>query len=338
VEYFSQVGCTHCAAFETILGQVKSEGNYSLNVSSYEIRYNAGNRQLFLDTMAKFKIPESQWGTPAVIIGGSDIFLGAISKQEFEAKLDACLARNCSAGEVAANSQNPISPELINPFNVFLAGLVSGFNPCLFAVLLFLISYSLGMSENKMRLVKLTLSFSLGIFAAYFIIGMGLLSFAQFININLLVTAVAAVVILLGLWVIIDYRNPKSILVETPDSVKGMSESMVRKNSVFTAFLLGGLFSLVKAPCVGGLYLTILAMVSSSSGGINLHALPLLAAYNLGLVFPLLLISGAVLLGVPPDRIEKWRERNKHGMRIFIGATLILVGIIMLWQEKIITF
>ncbi len=338
IDYFSQVGCVHCAAFDKILQDVKSEGKYDLNVSSYEIRINASNRQRFMDEMARLNISEGQWGTPTVVIGGRDYFIGEISKVEFEAKLDACLARNCTANNETATPAPPASSYAINPFSVFLAGLVSGFNPCLFAVLLFLISYSLGVSENKARLVKLTVSFSLGIFTAYFLVGLGLLGAAQYININLLVTAVAAVVIVLGAWVVVDYKNPKSILVETPDNIKGMSESMVKRSSAFTAFLLGGLFSLVKAPCVGGLYLTILAMVSSSSGGINLKAVPLLAAFNLGLVFPLLIISGAVLFGVPPNKIEEWRERNKYGMRIFIGVTLILVGLVMLWQQKIIPF
>lgn len=332
IDYFNQVGCSHCADFEKTLEQVQAEGKYSLNVTSYEIRFNEANRLRFDEVVKKFGIPADRQGTPTVVIENGLYFTGAISKQEFEALLDKCLAGQCTNGG-GGGGQVPITP-----VTAFVAGLISGFNPCLFAVLLFLISYSLGMSENKGRLVKLTVSFSLGIFAAYFLIGFGLMSFAGSIDIALVGRIIAGVVILLGIWTLVDYRNPKSLLVETPDSIKGMSESLTRKNSAVSAFLLGGIFSLVKAPCVGGIYISVLNMASAADMSVRLNAIPLLVSYNLGLIFPLLFISGAVLLGVPPKTIEEWREKNKYSMRIFLGLTLILVGIVMLWQEGVISF
>ncbi len=331
VDYYYQTGCVHCAAFEKVLGEVQGEGKYQLNVTSYEVRFDPAGRQRFMDVIKQFNVPPEQQGTPLVVLGGNSYFVGDISKADFKAKLDRCLSGDCG-GTDGEDGRKVI----LNPLTVFFAGLISGFNPCLFAVLLFLISYSLGMSENKTRLVKLTLAFSFGIFAAYFIIGFGLLSFASSINMNAVTLVVAAIVILLGLWTLKDYRNPKSILVETPENIKGMSESLTRKNSAVSAFFLGAIFSLVKAPCVGGIYLTILNMASSANPGDRLSSIPLLAAYNLGLIFPLLFISGAVMFGVPPKAIEEWREKNKFGMRIFLGLALILVGLIMLWEQRLI--
>jgi cytochrome c biogenesis protein CcdA len=333
IDYYYQIGCPHCVEFEKTLEEVKAEGKYSLNVTSYELRYNISNRPVFQGIIDKFNISADEQGTPTVVLDNNAYFVGAISKQEFEGKLDKCLAGDCGGGK--GRDGNRV---LLTPLTAFVAGFVSGFNPCLFAVLLFLISYSLAMSENKMRLVKLTVSFSLGIFAAYFLIGWGLLSFAGVIDLKLLSLIISIIVIILGLWTLKDYKNPKSLLVETPDSIKGMSESLTRKNSALTAFLLGGLFSLVKAPCVGGIYISILSMASAADINMQLNALPLLASYNLGLIFPLLLISGAVLFGVSPKTIEDWREQNKYGMRIFLGLTLILLGLFMLWQDGIIRF
>jgi cytochrome c-type biogenesis protein len=353
IDLYLQTGCSACAAFEKTLEQVKADGKYNLSVSSYEIRYDAAGRSKFEEMTGKFKIPQGNWATPTVVLNDQAYFIGAISKEEFEKKLDACIFGNCegnstaspvcgdgtcSAGETEQNcpADCQTKQQLLNPLTVFIAGLISGFNPCLFAVLLFLISYSLGMSENKSRLVKLTLAFSFGIFSAYFIIGLGLLSFASTINMKLLAQFIASVVIVLGLWTLKDYKNPKSLLVETPENIKGMSESLTRKNSAAAAFVLGGIFSLVKAPCVGGIYLSVLNMASAESVADKIGAVPLLISYNLGLVFPLLLISGAVMLGVPPKAIEAWREKNKYAMRIFLGVSLIAVGLLMLWQEGII--
>jgi cytochrome c biogenesis protein CcdA len=332
IDFYHQVGCSACAVFEKTLEEAQSEGNYQLNVSKFEIRYVPANMERFKLETARLGIKESEWATPTVVINGSMYFIGAISKQEFYSKLDNCLAGGCTAQDV---KPPPVDNALLSPLALFTFGLISGFNPCLFAVLLFLITYSLGMSENKMRLVKLTVSFSFGIFAAYFLIGWGLLSFAGVLDLKLASLFIAGLVIILGAWTIKDYKNPKSLLVETPENIKGMSESLTRKNSVATAFLLGGLFSLVKAPCVGGIYLSVLNMASSADMAVKINAIPLLVSYNLGLVFPLLIISGAVLLGVPPNKIEEWREKNKFKMRIFLGVALILVGLIMLWQAGV---
>ncbi|MFH1448504.1 MAG: cytochrome c biogenesis CcdA family protein [Candidatus Micrarchaeota archaeon] len=328
IDYYNQVGCGTCSVFEKVLEGVIADGEYSLNVTEYEVRLNPGNFQRLNDTYSRFGIPVSEWGTPTIVLNNSMVHIGAVNKEEFESLLDACIAGGCNASVAG----NVTQVDILNPLAVFGAGVISGFNPCLIAVLLFLISYSLGVSENKLRLVKLTIAFSFGIFTAYFIIGWGLLSFASMVDIELITILIAWLVIVLGLWTIKDYKNPKSFLVETPENIKGVSESLTKKNSMITSFILGGIFSLVKAPCVGGIYLAILNMASSADIGVKINAAPLLFLYNLGLIFPLLIISGAVLLGVPPDTIERWREKNKYGMRIFIGITLVLVGIVMLWQ------
>ncbi len=337
LDYYNQVGCGACAVFEKTLEEIVSENQYDLVISEYEIRYNSTNLEKFNNISDRFNIPYEQRGTPTIVLNESMVFVGALDSQGLNKFLDDCLSGECKRIENTAPVEtNTTMLDIANPFTTFGAGIIAGFNPCLIAVLLFLISYSLGVSENKMRLVRLTFAFSMGIFFAYFIIGWGLLSFAGSVDIGSISTVIAFVVIILGLWTIKDYKNPKSFLVETPENVKGISESLTKRGSMMTSFVLGGIFSLVKAPCVGGIYLAILNMASSADIGTKINAVPLLLSYNLGLVFPLLLISGAVLFGVPPDAIERWRENNKYGMRIFVGITLVLVGLIMLFQEGII--
>jgi cytochrome c biogenesis protein CcdA len=332
VDYYHQVGCTACRAFEGVIEEVVSEGIYELNVSSYEIRFDPDGLNRFEQMASRFGIPHERWATPTVVLDNSTYFIGALAKDGFESELDRCLAGGCTPQ--GGNGSGPSL--LVNPAAAFAAGLISGFNPCLLAVLLFLISYSLGVSENKMRLVRLTLAFSFGIFTVYFLVGWGLLAFSGNFDIGLVSRLIAGIVMVLGLWTIKDHKNPRSILVETPETVRGMGESFTQKNSAVTSFMLGAVFSLVKAPCVGGVYLAIINMASAADVGTKITAVPLLLSYNLGLVFPLLLVSAAVLLGVPPNAIEQWRERNKYSMRIFLGLTLVLVGLLMLWQEGVI--
>ena len=60
-------------------------------------------------------------------------------------------------------------------------------------------------------------------------------------------------------------------------------ENLIKKESLVAIFVLGVLFSLVKAPCVGALYLSILNMLIRDGGA---YGMLYLSVYNIGVVFP----------------------------------------------------
>jgi hypothetical protein len=66
---------------------------------------------------------------------------------------------------------------------------------------------------------------------------------------------------------------------------------MARENSVLSALGLGALFSLVKAPCVGAIYLTILNLIAVQKA--ELEGIVYLCMYNFGVILPILIIGTA---------------------------------------------
>ncbi len=330
--------CPHCLNFEKLLEKVSSD--YELNIQKFEVWENAANRETMARDYGKFGYSPEEGAVPTVILGGRTFIVGEISEMQLRALLENCTKTECPRVDIGIEKSPSLLDAILralglttlNPVSVFLTGIVAGFNPCLFAVLLFLVSYSLAVSKSKARLIMTTIFFALGIFATYLVVGYGLLSASSYIDVKLLNYIIAAFVILIGAWYLKDYNNPHSKLIETPAGAKKIIESLTYRANFLASFLLGALFSLVKAPCVGGIYLYILGNAASSDAAVRMGALPLLVAFNLGLVFPLIILATVVYLGVPPEKIDKWREENRGAFRLFIGVTLILVGAIILEQ------
>ncbi|MEW6329436.1 MAG: cytochrome c biogenesis protein [Candidatus Micrarchaeota archaeon] len=330
--------CPHCLNFDKLLEKVS--GDYELNIQRFEVWDNAANRERMARDYEKFGYSPEEGAVPTVILGGRTFIVGEIPEAQLRGLLDSCTETECQRVDVGISKTPSLLDAILralglstlNPVSVFLAGIIAGFNPCLFAVLLFLVSYSLAVSKSKARLIMTAMFFALGIFATYLVVGFGLLSASSYIDVKLLNYIIAAFVIIIGAWYIKDYNNPQSKLIETPAGAKKIIESLTYRANFLASFLLGALFSLVKAPCVGGIYLYILGNAASSDSAVRTGALQLLAAFNLGLVFPLIILAAIVYLGVPPEKIDKWREENRGAFRLFIGATLILVGVIILEQ------
>jgi len=94
------------------------------------------------------------------------------------------------------------------------------------------------------------------------------------------------------------------------------------------AFVLGILVGMFELPCTGGIYLSILSMISMKS---NLgQALGYLFIYNIAFVIPLLIIIGLVTFGLSPEQVNEWRLEQRRALRAVIGMVLIGFGFIIL--------
>ena len=60
--------------------------------------------------------------------------------------------------------------------------------------------------------------------------------------------------------------------------------------------------------------------------------LPLLVLYNVAFVVPLLLTLAIVYFGIPPERLENWRNEQRFMIRLLMGLFMIGIGIIVLWS------
>jgi cytochrome c-type biogenesis protein len=114
------------------------------------------------------------------------------------------------------------------------------------------------------------------------------------------------------------------------DWTKKYIHGVIASRSVSSYFLLGALFSLVRAPCVGGVYIAIIGIISShgfaSSGPIYLMI------YNLGIALPVLLLGGIMALGMSPEQVDNFRNKHRVAIRLITGITLLSLAPLIYWQ------
>ncbi len=170
-------------------------------------------------------------------------------------------------------------------------------------------------------------------FAVYIIFGVGLFSVLQGKSTTAMFRLVlAAVLLFLGLMQLEDARRLQiggQSLFRT-DWTRKYIHGVIASRSLSSYFLLGALFSLVRAPCVGGVYIAIIGIISSQ--GYALSGLFYLMIYSLGIVLPVMLLGGIIALGMSPDQVDQFRNKHRVAIRLITGITLFTLAPIIYWQ------
>lgn len=207
---------------------------------------------------------------------------------------------------------------------------VDSINPCAFAVLIFLVMYLMTMKSKKYMLMIGLIYISV-IFVVYYLAGLGLLSFVHSIAITkFFYIAAACLSIVFGLINIKDFFwYGKGITLAIPESKKEILNKYIMRASVPAAIILGVLVALFELPCTGGVYLAIISLLADRNT--ILQAAGYLFIYNIIFIVPLLAIILGVYYGIPPERVEKWRQGQKKLMRLTIGLIMIALGVIMFY-------
>jgi cytochrome c-type biogenesis protein len=234
----------------------------------------------------------------------------------------------------ACASENALKDlTILSAATVFAAGLLAGFNPCLLAMLAFLASSMLASTGRRRDILTMVAFFSLGTFVVYIIFGVGLFSVLQEKSTAAMFRFVlAAVLLVLGIMQLEDARRLHSdgtSLFRT-DWTKKYVRAVISSRSVSSYFLLGALFSLVRAPCVGGVYIAIIGIISRQ--GFASSGLVYLMIYNLGIALPVLLLGGIIALGMSPEQVDHFRNKHRVAIRLITGITLLALAPLIYWQ------
>ena len=332
-------GCTKCAAAERVLENLGQQ--VPLNVTGYFYYSDEGHR-----IIKQYKAKD----VPAIIVGTR-----VINYRDYEgdnAKLERLIR------EALANQSSDLPPVLALPRNdsttqgnsgngldlnlqeislytisaVLVAGLVAGFNPCLLGILVFLAASVLSSSGKRRELVMMVLFFSLGIFTMYFLFGLGMQRLLQTDAMaNSFRYILTAFLLAAGLSQVLDavrLNRGKASLFRTDWALKYF-QAGVDKERFSSYFLIGALFSLVKAPCVGAIYLAILDLLSARS---YFEGAAYLFFFNLGVILPIIILGGFIALGMSPEQVDAFRKDHRVGMRLATGLALLALAPLIYWQ------
>jgi len=213
---------------------------------------------------------------------------------------------------------------------VLAAGFLDGLNPCAFAVLLFFVTFLFTIRRTSSSIWAMGLLYIGAIYAAYLLIGLGLMRAVLFANDHDFMAKVGAwLVIALGLINLKDYFFPHlPVHLRIPTIAHGTIEDWLQKATFPAAGVGGFLVGLCTFPCSGGIYVAIVGLLSARAT--YLQGVGYLGLYNLAFVLPLLLI----LIGVGNrrimHRIRLVEQSSRRWVRLATGLGMIATGLIIL--------
>jgi len=222
---------------------------------------------------------------------------------------------------------------------VITTALIDSVNPCAIGVLVLLITTLLALSHNRKRMLEVGMIYIIAVYVTYLAAGVGLLYVIQKLNIaEPLSIIVGGLIIVLGLLEIKDFWwYGKGLTLSIPARRAEQIKHYMKHVTVPSSIILGMFVAAVELPCTGGPYLAITAFLAKI--GFNLQVLGLLLFYNAIFVLPLVVILLLVFFGVNVKSVQKWKQKQKRWMRLFMGILMIALGILLiLWTKGYIGF
>jgi len=219
---------------------------------------------------------------------------------------------------------------------VLIGGLLDGFNPCAFAVLLFFIALlfttgtTISQDQVRRKVILIGSTYIVAVYAAYFAIGLSL--FVLVDNpFSLWVTKIGAIImIIFGLINMKDYFWPgRWFSLGLSSNQWDFFRRFMRKVTFPATFVLGLLVGFFEFPCTGGIYLAIIGLLSYRTTFIN--GLTYLTLYNFAFIFPLIVIlTLASQRTIMSFSLERWQKMEYRKMKLVSGLIISVLGIFLL--------
>lgn len=214
---------------------------------------------------------------------------------------------------------------------VFFSALLDSVHPCSFSILLITIALLFGMQLPRRKILQIGGVYIAGIFASYFLIGLGLLKVLHLFNTPHLMGKIgSSLLILFGILNILGYYFPNfPIRLRIPAGAHDWMAALLRRLSIPAAFLLGVLVGLCQFPCMGGPYLMVIGLLRDQ------------VTYNTGFLY--LLLYNAILsiplvavLVIAADKnlienVQAWKKREMSNAHLVVGIAMIIIGILVLY-------
>ena len=337
--YYYQTGCKECARAETDMLYLQSKYP-QLIIEEFNIFEEAA----LAEWMANRVGVDKNFNTPALFIGD----YAWIDESEFTPNLIEPVLQELSETGSPAFWEN-CNPEecnnaLLDRFEkmgwlaVVLAGLVDGLNPCAFATIIFFVSY-LSLSGKKGKEILITgASFTLGVFIAYLVVGLGFYKVLDLISgftsviskIVYIFTAVLCLVLaVLSIRDFIKVRKGdlSDMALKLPEPLRKRINQTVREGRkassyVLGAFVTGLLISLLELACTGQIYLPVIISMSSVPE-MRAQALLYLVLYNLMFIVPLIVVFILAFYGTSSKQFTEFLR--KHAGAVKIGMAIVFL-------------
>ena len=293
--------------------------------------------------------------SPAVLPPGGAAELAVTLQPQFPGDLDKSVqvisddpANPVVSIPVTGRAVEGVAPSAASRFTLpvlVLAGVVDGFNPCSFAIMISLAGIlAIGGRKRRARIIG-GLAFCAGTFVTYMMLmGLGLMQALKALEGLRVVHDVVMVVLALSLFVLsfLSFRDALKykkvpvfsvVTLKLPEGVKVLIRKIAMESWSGPAVALAGfgcgfLVTLLDALCTGQVYVPVLALISREPGAWRSFAL--LALYNLAFIVPLVAVFVLASKTTDAFQMAKWSSRNVIPAKIALGFLFALLGTLVL--------
>ena len=380
VVYFHSPTCAECKRVKDFLPQVTERWGDRIVLELHNTDEAEGFRE-FLKYSEHYSI--NMIAPPMIFVGDKALEGDSVIMKQLNATIDNALARHVvtfhpnqlsatTAGGNAApdqvQNQTPDQPvpgeiqrlfESFGPGAIVVAGLIDGVNPCAFTTIVFFLSMLAYLKKTRRDMVLVGAGFTIGMFVAYFLIGLGLLGAVKAFSVHHglaagLAYAVAVLAFALAGWSTFDalrYHRTgdvKQVTLGLPRKIKDKIHKVIRAGLTTRSLVIGSLsvgffVSVLESLCTGQVYLPTIILINNltrdasiigdaaTASSIRTTAIGYLLLYNVMFIVPLLAILALTYFGVRSETLGNLL-RKRLAFAKFAMATLFAgLGLLVLF-------
>ncbi|MFH1256505.1 MAG: hypothetical protein V1494_04375 [Candidatus Diapherotrites archaeon] len=244
-------------------------------------------------------------------------------KMLFNGSVSDCVIEK-TVSECASLPSNPVESSL--PLLVLFSGLLAGIHPCTIGVLLFFIAFLFTIRRNRIETIKIGGSYIIGVFLAYFLIGLGLLTAITFPEPHFAAKIASLLIIALGLFNIARFFFPQIKGIGMPSQSKKKIIGLVERASVPAALLLGIFVGICSFGCTAGIYFSVVGFLLTAPA----QGIAYLFLYNLMFVLPLIAILIFASNQAVIEKIGLIERKESKNLTLAAGIVMVAFGV-FLW-------
>jgi len=340
IAYFLEQGCQECdRAWYDLRHLLGKYANIYLRV------YDIGapeNKVLNGALCQHYGVPEEKHlSTPALFVGDRYFLAEGITLKQVEAAYQEYSAEPAPAPwELVAGRTEQAQARIVDRFRSFglytvvAAGLIDGVNPCAFATIIFFISYLAISGRRGREILTVGGAFTLGVFLAYLLVGVGLWKFLQAVGFLsalgrwvYLITALLC--LFLAFFSILDYRKARrgeleEMTLSLPHSLRMRINRVIRQTRharayVWVAFVAGLTVSIIELACTGQVYLPTIIFVMGVPK-LRVRAFLYLLLYNVMFIAPLVVVFMLAFRGTTSKQLTHFLQVRAATVKLAMSA------------------
>jgi cytochrome c biogenesis protein CcdA len=345
---FYRSDCPHCQALAPHIAALAAEYP-TLHVYQYETQNDAN--------FSLFETFESAYGmklldtVPTVFIGNQS-FVSDTAEPQIEAAVAQAIQNGATGpGDTltghavptpmptpgtknSTSSQNGtvVTSQGSLPLPLFITtGIISGLNPCVFSVLIFLMG-TIALTASRRRALAIGVTYIATVFFVFFLSALALVQFVRIIgaqNLDLTKTVIGVFLLVVGIVSIKDFFwYNRWFSFKIPTFTKHSISTLGKTGSFLAIIGLGFIATIAALPCTLGPFTFFSAnyLTSMTTMDYNLYT----ALFALAFIIPMTIVFVAIYaIKVGTDRAEEWRIKSARYMRLVAGLLMVSFGLLL---------